>query len=101
MDINAAVGSSQGLSTEDVNAILIMNDERFPMEERLLLGFADRLSTTPAEVDDAFFDELRRHFNEEQMVELAAVIAQENYRARFNRAFAVGSQKLYCPIPRG
>ena len=31
--------------------------------------------------------------------DLAADIAQENYRARWNRVFDVGSDSLYCPIP--
>ena len=71
----------------------------FAPEERLLLRFAEQLCATPAEVDDGLFAELRKHFSEEQMVEFAAAIAQENYRARFNRAFDLGSQKLYCPVP--
>jgi hypothetical protein len=32
-------------------------------------------------------------------VELAATIAMENFRARFNRVFEVEAQGLYCPVP--
>lgn len=35
---------------------------------------------------------LRVRFNEAQLVEFAAAIARENYRARFNRVFAE------CPV---
>lgn len=52
------------------------------------------MSRTPADVTDAVFEEARRHFTEAQLVELAATIAMENYRARFNRAFDIGSQGL-------
>jgi hypothetical protein len=48
-------------------------------------------------------EELRKHLNEAELVELTAAIAQENFRARFNRPFkveAVGfSHGGYCPLP--
>jgi alkylhydroperoxidase family enzyme len=53
------------------------------------------MTQTPVEVSDADFAEARRHFSDEQLVELAATIAMENYRARFNRAFQVEALGLY------
>ncbi|HEY9871359.1 MAG TPA: hypothetical protein V6D08_19530, partial [Candidatus Obscuribacterales bacterium] len=38
-------------------------------------------------------------FSEEQLIEFAADAAQENYRARWNRVFDIGSDGLYCVIP--
>ena len=55
------------------------------------------MSGTPAEVTDAIFAEAQIHFNEAQLVELAATIAMENYRARLNRAFLVESMDNYRP----
>lgn len=55
------------------------------------------MSRTPADVDDVTFEAARRHFDEPQLVELVATVAMENYRARFNRAFAVESQGL-CQV---
>ena len=46
-------------------------------------------------MSDELYDELRRHYSEEQLIELAASAAQENFRARFNRVFDVGSDGLY------
>ena len=43
------------------------------------------------------FTEAQRHFSDEQLVELAATAALENYRARFNRAFLVESRHFYKP----
>ena len=40
---------------------------------------------------------MQNHFNEEQIVELAATIAMENYRARMNRVFLVESEGRYRP----
>jgi alkylhydroperoxidase family enzyme len=55
------------------------------------------MSQTPAEVSDEVYAEASRHFSEEQLVELAATTAMENFRARFNRAFLVEAQGLYRP----
>ncbi len=46
---------------------------------------------------DEVYAEASRHFSEAQLVELAATVAMENYRARLNRAFLVESQGLYRP----
>ncbi len=59
--------------------------------------FAEGLTHTPAEVTDEVYAEASRHFSEAQLVELAATVAMENYRARLNRAFLIESQGLYRP----
>lgn len=100
MDINSAGGRANGLSEEEIAVILGGADEGFAEPERLLLRMADALAATPANVSDQLFAALREHFTEEQLIELAAAAAQENYRARFNRAFDVGSDGLYCVIPQ-
>jgi alkylhydroperoxidase family enzyme len=55
------------------------------------------MSFTPANVTDELFAAARAHFTDEQLVELAAAVAMENYRARFNRFFDVESIGLYRP----
>jgi alkylhydroperoxidase family enzyme len=54
-------------------------------------------------VDDQLFAALRAEFTEPQLVELATAIAWENYRARFNRTFAIladgFSEGAFCPLP--
>ena len=56
-----------------------------------------------ANVSDRLFEDLRKHFDEKQLVELTAVVAFENYLARFNRGFDVQasgfSEGAFCPIP--
>ncbi len=75
----------------------------FSQQERLVLNYADQLTKTPVEVSDGLFRELQSHFSEEQLVELTAAIAWENYRARFNHAFGVESEGFsegaYCALP--
>ena len=84
-----------GLSDAEVAAIHDGRFDDFPAPEAALLRMADAMADTPANVSDTLYAELRRHFSEEQLIELAASAAQENYRARWNRVFDVGSDGLY------
>lgn len=84
-----------GLSDDQIAAIRNGNFEPFTPAEQALLRMADAMADTPSNVSDDLYAELRQHFSEEQLIELAASAAQENYRARYNRVFAVGSDGLY------
>jgi hypothetical protein len=71
--------------------------------EKLCLRYAVGMTTTPVEVADDLFDELRRHFNNQQLVELTSAIAWENYRARFDHALGIEAEGFskgsFCPMP--
>ena len=68
-----------------------------------MLDLAVAMTRTPAEVKDGVIEELRKHYDEGQIVELAASLAWENYRARLNRALGIESQSFsegaFCPLP--
>ena len=68
-----------------------------------MLEYADQMTRTPVEVPDALFERLREKFTPAQLVELTAVVAWENYRARFNHAFGAESENFtegsYCAMP--
>src|SRR5205823_14840585 len=66
--------------------------------QRLALEWCERMTYTNKRVTDRFFNRLKRHFTEEELVELAAIIALENCRSKFNPVFAVESQG-FCPLP--
>ena len=89
-----------GLSDDEIAALLSGSVDNFSAPEQALLRLADGLADTPANVSDELYDQLRTHFSEEQLIEFAADAAQENFRARWNRVFDVGSDALYCPIPK-
>lgn len=75
----------------------------FDEDEKLVLNLAVALTQTPSTVSDELFEVLRGRFSEPELVELNAVVAWENYRARFNRTFAVESDGFskgaFCPLP--
>lgn len=86
-----------GLSDDEITAIREGSFDSFEPAEAALLRLADAMADTPSNVSDALYAELRRYFSEEQLIELAASAAQENFRARYNRVFDVGSDGLYRP----
>ncbi len=69
----------------------------FNQTERLLLELADAMADTPSNISDDLYARLREKFSEEQLLQLGAQVAFENYRARLNRVFNVGSDELYHP----
>jgi alkylhydroperoxidase family enzyme len=83
-----------GLSNAQIASIASGEFDGFAPDETVLLRMADALAETPASVSDDLYAELRRHFSEEQLIELAAVAGYENMRARANRVFDVGSDGL-------
>jgi len=71
--------------------------------EKMVLQYTVAMTKTPVHVSEELFNKLRAHFNEKQMVELTAMIAWENYRARFDHAFGVESmgftEGAFCALP--
>ena len=84
-----------GLSDEEIAAVRSGNSNGFSPPEAALLRMADALADTPSHVSEDLYAELRKHFSEDQLIELAASAAQENFRARYNRVFDIGSDGLY------
>ena len=89
-----------GASAEKVEAALgdYKNSGLFSPREKLALELCERMTYTNKRVSDRFFQRLKKHFSEEELVELAAIIALENFRSKFNPVFAVESQG-FCPLP--
>ena len=93
MDIGSAVGRAAGVTDAQLRALTeYRKSSRFSELERLVLDYAVAMTATPVDVSERLFGELRGHFNDEQMIELTATIAWENYRARFDHALGIEAQ---------
>lgn len=88
-----------GASAERVEAALgdYKNSAHFSPREKLALELCVRMTYTGKRVTDRFFNRLKKSFSEEELVELAAIIALENFRSKFNPVFAVEAQG-FCPL---
>jgi alkylhydroperoxidase family enzyme len=69
----------------------------FSADEKLVLELADAITASPARMTQELRERLQKRFSTPQLVELAAAIAWENYRARSNRVFGFGSEGFYQP----
>ena len=104
MDIGSAVGREKGVREEQLRDLAAYpTSPHFSELERLALRLADAMAGAPAEVPLELYQALRAHLDEPQIVELASAIALENFRARFNRVFDIGSdgfsQGAFCAVP--
>ena len=72
----------------------------FSEAEKLAFELCDATVEVPVQVSDDLFERLQRHYTTEQLVELAAICALENFRSRFNRIFRVEPNGVYCAVPQ-
>lgn len=89
-----------GATAEKVEAALgdYKKNPVFSLRERLALELTERMTYTGKRVTDRFFSRLRKQFTDEELVELAAVIALENFRSKFNPVFGIEANN-FCPLP--
>ena len=65
--------------------------------ERVALEFAEAMTITDRRMSDELFARARKHYSEAELVELAAAVALENFRSKFNVALGVEAQG-FCTI---
>jgi alkylhydroperoxidase family enzyme len=99
--MNAAGSSKAGATDEQISDLPNWRTSSlFSEDEKLAFELADASIETPVEVSDDLFARLQRHYSIEELVELAAICALENFRSRFNRIFQIEPNGFYCPVPK-
>ena len=58
------------------------------------MELAERMTYTGKRVTDRFFKRLQKEFTDEELVELSAIIAYENFRSKFNPVFSIEANGL-------
>ncbi|MFT4637052.1 MAG: alkylhydroperoxidase family enzyme [Verrucomicrobiales bacterium] len=90
------MGSDLGLEDQKILALAdYETSDLFNEKERITLRYADAITCSDRDVDDALFAQVRSHFSEDEMVELTTLVAWENCSSKFNRALRVESQNLW------
>jgi AhpD family alkylhydroperoxidase len=93
IDFASALLQKSGLSDEQLRELPRYNESSaFSPDEKLVMQYAEVLTSTPVVMPEGLFEELQSRFDEAELVELTATITFENYRARFNHAFGIGEQ---------
>jgi len=93
------VSSKEGVAVEKILDIPnYKTSSLFDDREKVALEYADRITITELDVSEEFFAHVKRHFSDDEIVELTATISWENCSSKFNRALRVDSQQLWeCP----
>lgn len=79
-----------GYSEEEIEALDRAADSpRFDPALRIALVYAERMTRDAHTVDAAFFEELKRHYTDSQILELTCVIGLTNYWNRFTSALRI------------
>lgn len=91
MASHTALAKRLGASEELLDAMYHIDQhaEMFTPAERAALSLAERMTTDAHGVDEEVWANLKAHFDDGQIVELAAVIGLFNYFNRFNDALGV------------
>ncbi len=97
-------GVSQGVEPAKVRDVAQWRtSDAYDERERAVLEYSESATSTPARVTDELMERLHLHFSEDEIVELAAWVAMENFRSRFNAGLGLRSQGFsdHCDLPAG
>jgi len=95
-------GMHDGVDPDKVRAVGDWRtSELFDDRERVILEYAETATSCPADVSDELAARIRAHLSDAAFVELAAWVALENFRSRFNAGLGLHSQGFAdtCEIP--
>ncbi len=95
------MGRDTGVSDEKLREIHgYASSSFYDGREKVALEYADRITLSTEDVDDALFGRLAEHYSPEEIVELTFTIAYENFLSKFHRALQVESQGFCLVTPK-
>lgn len=95
-------GMHDGVDPSKVRAVAQWRtSDLFDDRERVVLEYAEVATDCPAEVSEELAARIRAYLSDAEFVELAAWVALENFRSRFNAGLGLRSQGFSdnCEIP--
>ena len=99
IDLNSAIGLKRGASDEKLRALSRFREsEQFTEREKAALEFTEAATRSDRRVDAQLVARLRQHFDDQTIVELAALVAYQNMSSKFNAALDVPAQG-FCALP--
>jgi uncharacterized peroxidase-related enzyme len=99
VDLNAATLLKRGVSIEKAQALgNWRNSDLFTPRERVVLAYAEAMTLSGPGVQNPQFEDLRRQFSEDAIIELTGLIAFQNLSSKFNAALDVPPQG-FCELP--
>jgi len=98
VDLNSATLMRRGVPPAKVAALpQWRTDAAFSDIEKAALEYTEAVTTPGRRVDDGMLGALRRHFDDDAIVELTALVAFQNLSSKFNSALGVPAQG-FCQL---
>ncbi|MHA1544800.1 MAG: carboxymuconolactone decarboxylase family protein [Alphaproteobacteria bacterium] len=99
VDLNSATLLERGASEEKVAALDHWRDNTlFDARERAALDYAEAMTYSDRRADETHFANLRKHFDDDAIIELTGLIGFQNMSSKFNTALDVAPQG-FCRLP--
>jgi alkylhydroperoxidase family enzyme len=93
-----------GLSEEKVQKIRDYKNSDLSEREKLVLRLTEIIASEPHTLDDEFFAELKKHFNDEKLLDLGVAVGMLNGLHRFLETFGVlpdsYEEGASCDVPQ-
>lgn len=100
VDLNSATALQRYVSQQKLEALAdFEQSDLYTAREKAALRYAECVTVTDRKVDDALSEELKKHFSEQALLELTALIAFQNLSSKFNSALGVPAQG-FCRKPQ-
>ena len=99
VDLNSFLGLGRGSTENKLRALPQFEDSPlFSEREKAALAYAETATRSDRRVDQQLILRLRRHFDDQAIVELAALIAYQAMSSKFNAALGVPAHG-FCAVP--
>jgi AhpD family alkylhydroperoxidase len=99
IDLNSHLGQERGISMDKLQALPgFEGSALFTAREKAALRYAEAVTRPEPGVSEPVLSELRAHFSEQEIVELAALVAFQNMSSKFNAALGVPAEG-FCAVP--
>lgn len=99
VDLNSFLGLGRGIAEDKLRALPLFEDSTlFGERDKATLRYAEAVTRSDLHVDAMLVSRLRQHFDDQAIVELAALIAYQNMSSKFNAALGVPAHG-FCAVP--
>ena len=100
VDLNSFLGRGRGVEKDKLRALPQFEaSSLFNEREKAALHYAEAATRSDLRVDPPLISRLRAHFDDQAIVELAALIAYQNMSSKFNAALGVLAHG-FCAVER-
>jgi AhpD family alkylhydroperoxidase len=93
VDLNSFLGLGRGIAEDKLRALPLFEDSTlFNERDKAALAYSEAATRSDRHVGEELILRLRKHFDDQAIVELAALIAYQNMSSKFNAALGVPAQ---------